>query len=50
MECLSVSAEYNRELSEARGQFVQPPLLMAAYNCTTTEDFFVETIKKIRSR
>ncbi|KAJ0177105.1 hypothetical protein K1T71_007114 [Dendrolimus kikuchii] len=49
MECLSVGAEYQRELAEARGQHVQPPILMAAYNCTTPEDFFVETVKKIRS-
>lgn len=49
MECLSVGAEYKRELSEARGQFVQPPLLMAAFNCTTPEDFFVETVKRVRS-
>lgn len=50
MECLSVGAEYKRELAEARGQYVQPPLLMAAYNCTTPEHFFVETLKRIRSR
>jgi hypothetical protein len=50
MECLSIGAEYKRELKEARGQYVQPPLLMAAYNCTTSEDFLAETIKKIRSR
>lgn len=49
MECLSVGAEYKRELAEARGQYVQPPLLMAAYNCTTPEHFFVETLKRIRS-
>ncbi|RVE44463.1 hypothetical protein evm_010867 [Chilo suppressalis] len=49
MECLSVGAEYKRELKEARGKYVQPPLLMAAYNCTTAEDFLLETIKKIRS-
>ncbi|PZC82993.1 hypothetical protein B5X24_HaOG208860 [Helicoverpa armigera] len=49
MECLSVGAEYKRELAEARGQFVQPPLLMAAYNCTTPENFLVEIIKRIRA-
>lgn len=49
MECLSVGAEYKRELSEARGRTVQAPLLMLAYNCTTPEDFLVETIKRIRS-
>lgn len=49
VECLSVGAEYKREMAEARGQHVQPPLLMAAYNCATPEDFFVETVKKIRS-
>ncbi|CAG9786267.1 unnamed protein product [Diatraea saccharalis] len=49
MECISVSTEYTRELKEARGQYVQPPILMAAYNCTTTDDFLLETLKKIRS-
>ncbi|KAG6445882.1 WD repeat-containing protein 3 [Manduca sexta] len=49
MECLQVGAEYKRELAEARGRAVQPPLLMAAYNCTTPEDFFVEVIKRVRS-
>ncbi|XP_059045392.1 WD repeat-containing protein 3 [Achroia grisella] len=49
MECLSVGAEYKRELIEARGRHVAPPLLMAAYGSSTPEDFFVETIKRIRS-
>ncbi|KAL0892901.1 hypothetical protein ABMA27_014581 [Loxostege sticticalis] len=49
LECLSVGAEYRREVEEARGQPVQPPLLMAAYNCATEEDFLAETVKKIRS-
>ncbi|XP_041978647.1 WD repeat-containing protein 3 [Aricia agestis] len=48
IECLSVGSEYTRECKESRGP-VQPPLLMAAYNCSTAEDFFVETIKRIRS-
>ncbi|CAB3253596.1 unnamed protein product [Arctia plantaginis] len=49
MECLSVGAEYKRELGSARGAPVQAPLLMAAYNCATPEDFLVETVKRIRS-
>ncbi|XP_053607105.1 WD repeat-containing protein 3 [Plodia interpunctella] len=49
LECLSVGAEYQRSAAEARGQRVQPPLLMAAYNCDTAEDFFVEIVKKIRA-
>ncbi|KAL4709936.1 hypothetical protein ACJJTC_003899 [Scirpophaga incertulas] len=49
MECLSVGAEYQREVDEARGHPVQPPLLMVAYNSTTPEDFLVETVKRIRS-
>ncbi|XP_026753064.3 WD repeat-containing protein 3 [Galleria mellonella] len=49
MECLSVGAEYKREVKEARGHPVPPPLLMTAYGCSTPEDFFVETIKRIRS-
>lgn len=50
MECLSVGAEYRRELGEARGAAVPVPLLMAAYSCATPEDFLVETVKRIRSR
>lgn len=50
LECLSVGAEYQKEVTEARGQYVQPPLLMAAYNCNTAEDFLLEILKKIRSR
>ncbi|CAH0719479.1 unnamed protein product, partial [Brenthis ino] len=49
MECLQIGLEYQKQVEEARGQFVQPPVLMAAYNCTTPEDFLLETIKKIRS-
>lgn len=50
LECLQIGAEYKSELKEARGQTVQPPVLMIAYNCTTPEDFLVETLKRIRSR
>ncbi|XP_063380807.1 WD repeat-containing protein 3 [Cydia fagiglandana] len=49
MECLSIGAAYKKERSEARGQPVQPPLLMAAYNCDNEEDFLLETLKKIRA-
>ncbi|KPJ08224.1 WD repeat-containing protein 3 [Papilio machaon] len=49
LECLSVGAEYEREMTAARGQQVPVPLLMAAYNCTTAEDFLLETLRKIRS-
>ncbi|CAG5038571.1 unnamed protein product [Parnassius apollo] len=48
-ECLSVCAENKRQVAEARGQPVQPPLLMAAYNCSSADDFFLEILKKIRS-
>ncbi|KPJ02709.1 WD repeat-containing protein 3 [Papilio xuthus] len=49
LECLSVGAEYEREVTAARGQHVPVPLLMTAYNCTTAEDFLLETLRKIRS-
>ncbi|KAM3964454.1 WD repeat-containing protein 3 [Aphomia sociella] len=49
MECLSLGAEYDRELNAASGQPVTPPMLMTAYGCSTSEEFFVETIKRIRS-
>ncbi|XP_068631733.1 WD repeat-containing protein 3 [Battus philenor] len=49
LECLTVCAEYEKELAEARGQSVQPPLLMTAYNCTTAEDLLLEILKRTRS-
>ncbi|CAG5031848.1 unnamed protein product [Parnassius apollo] len=49
LECLSVGAEYERQVAGAGGQPVQPPLLMAAYSCSSAEDFFLEILKKIRS-
>ncbi|XP_048482830.1 WD repeat-containing protein 3 [Plutella xylostella] len=49
MECLEVGAEYRKELAEARGQTVAPPLLMAAFGAASPEDFLMETVKRIRS-
>ncbi|XP_047517729.1 WD repeat-containing protein 3 isoform X2 [Pieris napi] len=49
LECLSVGAEYASQVAEAKGAPVQPPVLMAAYNCSTAEDFLLATVRKIRS-
>ncbi|CAG9584478.1 unnamed protein product [Danaus chrysippus] len=49
VECLSVCAEYDQLVVEARGQPVAPPVLMAAYNCNNSEDFLLETICRIRA-
>ena len=53
MECLDVSAEYNEQLSKtvAAGIDKAPPvpLQMQAYNCETIDDYFLETIKRIRA-
>ncbi|KAI5651749.1 hypothetical protein NE865_00086 [Phthorimaea operculella] len=50
MECLSVGAEYKQQLAEARGQPVQVPVLMTAYNAASAEDFLLETVARIRAR
>lgn len=54
MECLDVSAEYNEQLSKAAAAGVDKappvPLQMQAYNCESTDDYFLETIKRIRAR
>lgn len=51
LECLNVSKEYNEQLSQAIAD--KPPaipLQMQAYNCTNTEDYLLEIIKRIRAR
>ncbi|KAI8435791.1 hypothetical protein MSG28_004019 [Choristoneura fumiferana] len=48
-ECLQICVEYKKEREEARGQPVAPPLLMAAYNCSSEEDFLLETLRRIRA-
>lgn len=52
LECLEVSKQYETELSIAVLNDKAPPLplLMQAYNCTSTEDFLLETFKRIRAR
>ncbi|KAJ2945917.1 hypothetical protein O0L34_g4833 [Tuta absoluta] len=49
MECLSVGAEYKQQLAEARGQPVQAPVLMTAYNAASAEEFLLETVARIRA-
>ncbi|CAL1677710.1 unnamed protein product [Lasius platythorax] len=51
LECLEVSKQYETELSTAVSDDKAPPLplLMQAYNCTNTEDFLLETFKRVRA-
>ncbi|XP_072756737.1 WD repeat-containing protein 3 [Anoplolepis gracilipes] len=50
LECLEVSKQYEAELSTAVSNDKPPlPLLMQAYNCTSTEDFLLETFKRVRA-
>lgn len=59
LECLEVCKKYEEMLDEhatiqaASGQTIPPPALhplMMAYNASSTLDFFLETVKRIRSR
>jgi len=52
LECLEISNQYETELSKAVSADKAPPLplLMQAYNCTNTEDFLLETFKRVRAR
>lgn len=52
LECLEISNQYEAELSKADSADKAPPLplLMQAYNCTSTEDFLLETFKRVRAR
>ncbi|XP_053978447.1 WD repeat-containing protein 3 [Hylaeus volcanicus] len=51
LECLDVSKAFNEELSKVASLNTTPavPLQMQAYNCTTVEDYLLETVKRIRA-
>lgn len=58
LECLEVSKQYKEQLLEHQALQAAssetlpvpvPPPLMLAFNASTVEDYFVETIKRIRS-
>ncbi|XP_047350905.1 WD repeat-containing protein 3 isoform X1 [Vespa velutina] len=51
LECLEVSKAYDEELSKVKNSNILPvlPLLMQAYNSRTSEEFFLETIKRVRA-
>ncbi|KAH0946147.1 hypothetical protein HN011_001484 [Eciton burchellii] len=50
LECLEISNQYEEELSKADSNKPPPlPLLMQAYNCTNTNDFLLETFKRVRA-
>nr|XP_033322455.1 WD repeat-containing protein 3 isoform X2 [Megalopta genalis] len=51
LECLEISKTYSEQLSTVATSNTIPaiPLQMQAYNCTNIEDYFVETVKRIRA-
>ncbi|XP_043263029.1 WD repeat-containing protein 3 [Colletes gigas] len=51
LECLDISKTFNEQLSKVTSSNTAPvvPLQMQAYNCTTVEDYLLETIKRIRA-
>ncbi|XP_015110704.1 WD repeat-containing protein 3 [Diachasma alloeum] len=51
LECLDISKAYNEELERVVPPNAPPapPLLMQAYNCTTSEEYLLETLKRIRA-
>ncbi|XP_012526680.1 WD repeat-containing protein 3 [Monomorium pharaonis] len=51
LEGLEVCKEYETELSKTVSTDKAPPLplLMQAYDCTSTEDFLIETFKRVRA-
>ncbi|CAK9807252.1 WD repeat-containing protein 3 [Anthophora plagiata] len=50
LECLDVSKNYNEQLSKATiNKMPDVPLQMQAHNCTSTEDYLLETLKRVRA-
>ncbi|KZC12214.1 PREDICTED: WD repeat-containing protein 3 [Dufourea novaeangliae] len=51
LECLEVSKTYSEQVSKAAALNATSvvPLEMQAYNCTTVEDYLLETVKRIRA-
>ncbi|XP_043500051.1 WD repeat-containing protein 3 [Polistes fuscatus] len=50
LECLEVVKAYDEVLSRAKdSNVVELPPLMQAYNCKTSEDLFLEIIKRVRA-
>lgn len=52
MEGLQIIKEYEENLSKVTSDVKTPPvpLLMQGYNCENTEDFLLETFKRVRAR
>ncbi|XP_018331899.1 WD repeat-containing protein 3 [Agrilus planipennis] len=48
LECLEVSRQYDQQVSQEKVIKTVPPL-MQAFNVTTTDDFLLETLKRIRT-
>ncbi|XP_076646077.1 WD repeat-containing protein 3 [Halictus rubicundus] len=51
LECLEISKTYSEQLSKVTetDTTLAIPLQMQAYNCTTIEDYLLETVKRIRA-
>ncbi|XP_031826213.1 WD repeat-containing protein 3 [Nomia melanderi] len=50
LECLEISKTYIEQLKESDSKTASAlPLQMQAYNCTTVEDYLLETIKRVRA-
>ncbi|KAL0112869.1 hypothetical protein PUN28_012250 [Cardiocondyla obscurior] len=49
LECLEICTQYEAELNKVTDKAPALPILMQAYNCTTTEDFLLETFKRVRA-
>ncbi|XP_074104219.1 WD repeat-containing protein 3 [Cotesia typhae] len=51
LECLDVVKEYNKELENVKPPNAAPPLppIMQAYKCKTTDEYLLETFKRIRA-
>lgn len=50
LECLEICNQYETELNKSSAEAPPLPILMQAYNCTNTEDFLLETFKRVRAR
>lgn len=52
LECLDVTKEYKEQLANVTPPNPPPalPLIMQAYNCSSTEEYLLETLRRVRAR
>ncbi|XP_012276684.1 WD repeat-containing protein 3 [Orussus abietinus] len=48
LECLEISKDYDEQVAIDPNSAPPPPALMQALKCVTTEQFFLETVKRVR--